>query len=232
VKRRNHQSFIGVLIGIGVLVVSGVAYADQVLDCQLLKIKAAADRAKCVAKQRSEQVKGTPYDLASCETQFDAAIGAAGNACRYVDNGDGTISDLDTLLMWEKKVVGTSSTRDIRDVGTCLHCVDDRYLWKTAISEWLSAVNGRTNSNFGQTGFAGYEDWRLPNIVELGTIWNGLPFPGPTSNLFGLGRYWTSSSDFDGRQAWYIGFGAGLVGTTTKDDPDTRFTVRAVRGGR
>jgi hypothetical protein len=73
-----------------------------------------------------------------------------------------------------------------------------------------------------------YEDWLLPNIVELGTIWNGVPFPGPTSDLFGLGRYWTSSTDLDGRAAWY----AGLVAITSKDDPDTRFTVRAVRGGR
>ena len=104
--RINRRTLVSGMVCMSLLVLSGSVYADQVLDCQLLKFKAAVDRAKCVAKQKGEQAKGNPFDLLSCETQFDAAIAATGNACRYIDNGDGTVNDLDTLLMWEKKESG------------------------------------------------------------------------------------------------------------------------------
>ena len=59
---------------------------------------------------------------------------------RFVDNGDGTVTDNDTGLQWEKKVqnvcsnnANTACTSDSDCPGGscagCLHCVDDPYTW-------------------------------------------------------------------------------------------------------
>jgi hypothetical protein len=83
-------------------------------------------------------------------------------ADRFVDNGDGTVTDNMTGLMWEKKVAGSG----------CLHCVHDTYYWKAAMSEWISEVNGYTDDDTGrsQSGLGGHTDWRLPTLAELLTI--------------------------------------------------------------
>jgi len=83
---------------------------------------------------------------------------------RFVDNQDGTVTDNQTGLMWEKKVDGSG----------CLHCAGDWYLWDQAAGEWLSRVNGavagRDTSPEPQDGLGGYSDWRLPSIAEWQTI--------------------------------------------------------------
>lgn len=53
--------------------------------------------------------------LSTAPSVFFPSDGVTGAPLRYQDNGDGTITDLNTRLMWEKKVAGTG----------CLHCVDD-----------------------------------------------------------------------------------------------------------
>jgi hypothetical protein len=60
------------------------------------------------------------------------------NAPSYQDNGDGTISDLNTGLMWQK-------TPDF----------DDKLTWDAAIMHGDDLV------------LAGHDDWRLPTIKEL-----------------------------------------------------------------
>src|SRR4030042_6403721 len=61
-----------------------------------------------------------------------------GNQPTYVDNGDGTITDLKTGLMWQK-------TPDLVNKST-----------------FDEAVAGA-----GTLNLAGYTDWRLPTIKEL-----------------------------------------------------------------
>ena len=113
---------------------------------------------------------------------------------RFVDNGDGTVSDNQTGLMWEKKVDGTG----------CLHCVLDRYTWFEAMGDLISEVNGFTFSGkMTQSGLAGHSDWRIPTVLELESIMippniNVLcpqricidPIFGPTDIRF----YWSSST--------------------------------------
>jgi hypothetical protein len=74
-----------------------------------------------------------------------------GLAVSFTDNGDGTISDNHTGLMWEK----------LSDDGS-IHDVHNTYDWVEAVAVKIATLNA--------TMFAGYADWRLPNISELQTL--------------------------------------------------------------
>jgi hypothetical protein len=78
----------------------------------------------------------------------------AGGALAYVDNGDGTISDLNTHLMWEKKSADGS-----------IHDKSNEYVWAAAFSTFIGGLNAAG-------GFTGHTDWRLPNAKELQSIVN------------------------------------------------------------
>ena len=71
---------------------------------------------------------------------------------RYQDNGDGTITDLETNLMWAKCSGGLEY-----DVGVC-QGISSAVNWQVA----LEAA--------GDSDLAGYDNWRLPNVKELQTL--------------------------------------------------------------
>lgn len=138
---------------------------------------------------------------------------------RFIDNGDGTVTDTQTRLMWERKVTGAN----------CLHCVDDDYEWADARGDWLAQVNGRLGAPSATmpVGLGGYSDWRLPTVSELQSI-------APTCVIFcvndpllmpALSAYW---SDTEAPGAVYAWFGGSTVGVLLKT---TGLGVRAVRGG-
>jgi hypothetical protein len=218
---------------------SGGVQADPVVNCQLAKLKAAALPTACLTIQEANKLRGKPFNFAACETRFNNNIAAAdakaaeqGVACRYINNGDATVSDLNTLLRWEKKVAGNSRSIDSQGVGNCLRCVGDAYPWTTAVSEWLSVLNGRSNSANAQSGFAGFEDWRVPTHIELQTIVDCSfsscvdPIFGPTAASF----YWSSTTNAGNPGlAWLVDFGFGAVGSVSKNGVGH---VRGVRGGR
>ena len=150
-----------------------------------------------------------------------------GLARAYVDNGDGTITDTKTGLMWEK----------LSDDGS-IHDQDTTYTWADAFAVKVAALNGGG-------GFASYTDWRVPNRSELESLVNLGALSPAVSPAFNTGcapactvltcsctqtfRYWSSSTYQDAPQgAWYVVFYDGDVGLDGKTD--TRF-VRAVRGG-
>jgi hypothetical protein len=90
---------------------------------------------------------------------------------RFVDNGDGTVSDRHTRLVWDKKTgtVGTPNPSDVHDMN-------NTYTWSsgtapdgTAYATFLATLNNCASPD-GTTftgGFAGYCDWRLPSSAEL-----------------------------------------------------------------
>jgi hypothetical protein len=236
-RRINHKTRVGIVLALGLMGLSGGVHADAVLNCQLAKLKAEADRARCLTRQEGEKLKGNPFNFGACETAFDAAITAAGTACRYIDDGDGTVSDLNTLLIWEKKTVDGS-----------VHDVDNRYTWSvedgtapkgTAFTDFLGRLNNCTSSDGSTvTGpFTGRCDWRLPTVAELQTIVNCAfspcidPIFGPTASPVATAApYWTSTTNVTGFGAWIVVFSNGDVSPGgVKDDISQ---VRAVRGGR
>ena len=150
-------------------------------------------------------------------------------AGRFVDNGDETITDTMTGLMWEKKTTAVGSgpsTMDVRDV-------DNRFTWEYAMNEYVDRLNGRLIAFATDGAFARHTDWRIPTMQELQTIVEPAA-PGRINAAFGPNApasYWTSSKRLLGPTAvpWYVGFGADIpvyVGQPFS------FHVRAVRNAR
>jgi hypothetical protein len=148
----------------------------------------------------------------------DGAIRAQG-LLSYTDNGDGTVSDNVTGLRWEKKTDAN---------------VNDNYTWLDAFAyiATLNAMNG------GQ-GYAGFNDWRMPNVRELQSILHyGRSNPmidpalGPTVGILNFVRFWSSttwvSADSPGTGAWAVDFRKGEMIAFGKE---SFLRVRAVRGG-
>jgi hypothetical protein len=162
----------------------------------------------------------------------------AGGALRYQNNGDGTITDLNTGLMWEQKIKGALGAEG-------LHDVNKKFPWDSAattIWDWLEGVNTE-----GGIGLGGHNDWRIPNVKELQSIVNYGTFnpavdvafnnnPGLLAtcgvadcSLTAADSYWSSTTGAaNASSAWAVSFFQGhLVGFFK----NVITFVRAVRGG-
>jgi hypothetical protein len=125
---------------------------------------------------------------------------------RFVDNGNDTMTDRLTGLVWEKSPSGTSGV-------------------------WTTAISYCENLSLG-----GYTDWRLPNRKELLSLVNyGQSSPANWLNSQGFTNvqasyYWSSTTNAAASaQAWIVFMNEGHVSARGKTD---NYYVWAVRGGQ
>jgi hypothetical protein len=174
----------------------------------------------------------------------DGAI-RAGCAQSYTDNGDGTITDNCTGLMWEKK-----------DDSGGLHDKDNTYTWSGAsygstnimdgtIQDFIDELNDVAGG--GASCFAGYCDWYVPNINELVTLvdresvnpsinvaFNQCPaacsdVTDPACSCTSSSGYWSATTYAPSpTYAWNVNFLNGLTLNGVKHNDKH---VRAVRAG-
>lgn len=155
---------------------------------------------------------------------------------RFVDNGDGTVTDNQTGLMWEKKTSGVGGPSE----------VNNAYSWSssgsapdgTLFTDFLAQMNCASSAD-GTCPLNGkYRDWRIPTVTELRSILDtsvpgcGVsPFPPCIDPIFGptASGYWSSTSEAGNPEsAWAVRFFDGLVGAFFKVGGTP---ARAVRGG-
>ncbi len=134
------------------------------------------------------------------QTCYPASIPASTLDSQLQDNGDGTISDSKTGLMWKECSEGQSDA----DCGTNSIM---RFSWTQALQH-VQAVN-----NNG--GFAGHNDWRIPTIKELNALVEQQCFE-PSINLHyfpntSSGDLYFSSSPIAGstEYVWVVAFDTG-----------------------
>jgi hypothetical protein len=137
---------------------------------------------------------------------------------RFLDNGDGTVTDVDSKLMWMRCPSGQT-------------WVDAQCTGQVTAFNWPDAV--REANQMNRNGDAFFNDWRLPALRDLATITdrgcenprtNLTLFPGTPSSVF-----WTATPRPGGKSedlAFALSFGAEGVLAASKDE---RFFVRFVR---
>jgi hypothetical protein len=162
---------------------------------------------------------------------FSAATVHAGQTCKtstvpastpssqLVDNGDGTITDSKTGLMWKKCLEGVTG-------DNCEKNSPSTFTWQKAV-KYTETVNDGDS-------FAGHTDWRLPTIRELSSIVeqqcykpaiNTIRFPNTPNSFVWAKTLYSGHSDY----AWCVNFSNGRVAADVRS---INSSVRLVRGGQ
>lgn len=226
----------GTLLAVGVAMAAS-SNAEKCLDG---RVKALTRYENCMQKLIAKAyivVDPDQSKFSKCRERYasswDKLANLTGTICegvRWIDNGDQTVTDNLTGLVWEQKTLAGG-----------VHNVANLYTWTTAdgdatdedgtvFSTFLSALNAGA-------GFASANGWRLPTVFELQTILLSEPYPCSTSPcidpIFGPTlpvSYWSTTSGAKGlpSAAWDVDFDSGCVNCHTKTES---FPARAVRGG-
>ena len=157
-----------------------------------------------------------PSESPAAQICQSASIPASTPTDRFVDNGEGTVTDTVTGLVWKRCAEGQSW-----DGVTCAG--------SASVMTWQGALQAAANSTF-----VGHNDWRLPNIKELYSIVepqcvypaiNLSVFPGLAASM----GFWSGSPNVaNPGGSWAVGFDIGIV----LDGKGASASVRLVRGGQ
>lgn len=141
----------------------------------------------------------------------------------FTDNGNGTITDTTTGLVWDKCSRG-QVWDNTTPPGTCTGTASTH--------DWAAALAQATAAN--AASHRGQADWRLPNRTELESLVqinavspaiDGTYFPATPSNW-----YWTSTTFAPNpANAWSVGF---VNGVTYANSKAYSGRVRLVRSGQ
>jgi hypothetical protein len=159
------------------------------------------------------------WQRAAAQQACDAAESSLASA-RFHDNGDGTVTDVESKLMWMRCSGGQ------RWVGNRCASAAAAYGWADA---------QRLADEVSRDGAAFFNDWRVPSLRELATITDrGCKNPRTNISVFPdtpAAPYWSSTprpGEAGGERALGLSFGAEGVVLARKDE---RFHVRLVRTG-
>lgn len=104
----------------------------------------------------------------------------------FEDNGDGTITDYATELMWQQS-------------GS------DKWMSFSKVQSYVNSLNNER--------FAGYDDWRLPTLEELASLLEPEKVNGRHINpIFDRNQWWCWSAHKRGSGgSWVVYFGDGYI---------------------
>ena len=129
----------------------------------------------------------------------DLKKGAPWPSPRFANNGNGTVTDKLTDLMWTTDANAPGPA--LCDPGT------PKTTWSHAI-DYVKCLNNAI--------YLGHSDWRLPNredllsLIDRGNLKPALPSGHPFANVQAGGPYWSSTSDARCKEfAWTVGMTMG-----------------------
>ncbi len=191
----------------------------------------------CVPQGTCGSSGGTPC---AYDTDCTAKLGCLWTKSfpRFLDTGNGTVTDRQTCLIWEKKTgVFSGLPRNCTDATKCPdpHDVGNLYTWSTG-SPW--SLDGTVSTVFirqlNDGAFAGHNDWRLPTTAGSVAYPTGFdpelesisPVDPMIIGVTILGGYWSSLTyDSSTPDAWCM----APNGTNGSCGKSEFWPVRAVR---
>jgi hypothetical protein len=163
-------------------------------------IQSIAEQQDDEAWQKARQQNTTQSYQARSDAQKEAQ--KALQAFRYIDNGDGTVTDNKTGLIWLKKA----------------NCSGRKMTWEKAMQWAAKLANGQCSLIDGSK--AG--DWRLPTIDEWEAMMDKRYIYPVLSDAAGT-EQWKEGDAFSGVQYWYW--------SSSEDDPSSAWVVDLDGGG-
>ena len=187
----------------------------QVLDCTPVSVAPAP--VPKTGQVTCYDINGATVNCTGTGQDGDLQEGVAWPNPRFTDNGNGTITDNLTGLIWLKNA----------------NCFGLRS-WAQALADAKSLASSSCGLNDGSV--AG--DWRLPNrneltsLLDLGTFEPALPSGHPFTNVQ-IAFYWSSTTYANRSYALVMTFSDGLVniGAKTAGGFNGECYIIAVRGG-